>query len=190
VPKQLRRLPMPSRLLKLSRKKRRRRSKRRTRYSERCSAGCCQLLNVGQRLAVRKNNYLPTSGTDSPRQILRARISATPYAAAPLPLVRIWIAPERVGAAFAFEKAPVFAQMTKQRLALHCTVKVSWIASGGMPRRPSSRRSSRMSRIASPRLARHSSTVRPYVGARDFRRPATNHSPSRSITAVNSFRIG
>src|ERR1041384_501866 len=80
--------------------------------------------------------------------------------------------------------------MCQQRTAFHCTMTISRIASGGAARNASSRRSSRMSAMASIRFCRHSSMVCPCPFA-----PGTSgqvamyQSPSCSINAVNSLCI-
>src|SRR5947207_14523910 len=100
------------------------------------------------------------------------------------------IGPKGMLTALALEDATELAQMSQQRRALHPTVTVDWMASAGAPRKPSSRRSSRMRAIASARLALDSSIVRPWPFAPGISRQyALNHSPSRSTTAVNSFFI-
>jgi hypothetical protein len=71
------------------------------------------------------------------------------------------IAPEGVGTAFTLEIAPIAPQVSKKRVALHSSVTVSRSALAGRSRNPSSRRSSRMSCIASIRLVRASALVRP-----------------------------
>ena len=100
------------------------------------------------------------------------------------------IHPKGMRATLALEHASVLPQVAKQRAALHSTVTVSRSASGGRPRRPSSRRSSRISAIASAKLARASSFVRPWPFAPGISgQYAMTQSPSRSKTAVNSLRI-
>lgn len=55
------------------------------------------------------------------------------------------IAPERMRGAFTFQAAAVAAQVLQQAAALHFTITVPRSASGGTPRKPSSRRSARIS---------------------------------------------
>ena len=52
-----------------------------------------------------------------------------------------WVNPEGVSATFSFEVATVPPKVLEQRAPFHLTVTVSWMASGGIPRRASSRRS-------------------------------------------------
>ena len=52
--------------------------------------------------------------------------------------------------ALALQETAVLPQVAKEFLLFHETITVSWIASSGTPRRPSSRRSSRIKAIASP----------------------------------------
>ena len=100
------------------------------------------------------------------------------------------IGPERMRATLSLEAAPMPAQMYQEAAALHSTTTVSRRASGGIARRPSVRRSSSISAIASERLSFAPSFVCPCPFA-----PGTSgqyamyHSPSRSITAVNSLCI-
>ena len=61
--------------------------------------------------------------------------------------------------ALALQLASVPAEMTKQATPLHLTTTVSRMASDGTPRRPSSRRSLRVSPMASARLCRPSSLI-------------------------------
>jgi hypothetical protein len=101
------------------------------------------------------------------------------------------VGPEGVGSTFSLEHTPVFAQVFQESAALHFTVTVSRSASGGTPRSPSSRRSSRMSAMASARLRRASSFVRPCPLAPGISGLyAIYQSASRSNTAVNSLCIG
>jgi hypothetical protein len=65
------------------------------------------------------------------------------------------------GTSFSLQITTVPSQVLKERASLHLMVTVSRIASGGRPRRPSSRRSSRMSLMASAKLSRASSLVFP-----------------------------
>ena len=71
------------------------------------------------------------------------------------------------------------------------TVTVSQTASAGTPRSPSARRSSRISWMAAARLSRLSAALCPCPFAPGISGDqATNHSPSRSMTAVNWLRMG
>jgi hypothetical protein len=72
-----------------------------------------------------------------------------------------WVCPQRVRTSFALKVATVPPKMLEQRAPFHLTVTVSRIASGGTPRSASSRRSSRISSIASAKFSRASSLVRP-----------------------------
>jgi hypothetical protein len=69
------------------------------------------------------------------------------------------IAPQGMGTALTLEVTPVPPQMLEQTAPLHPPMTVSRIASGGTPRKPSSRRSARISAMASARLSRASSGV-------------------------------
>jgi len=71
------------------------------------------------------------------------------------------IAPELVFFTLALQKTAISAQMAEELFLFHSTTTVSRVAPAGTPRRASSRRSSRMSAIASPRFVRASSRVRP-----------------------------
>src|SRR5204862_7395783 len=76
------------------------------------------------------------------------------------------VARERITPQFMFftltlQIAAVPPQMTEEFFLLHSTTTVSRVAPAGTPRRASSRRSSRISAMASPRFARASSRVRP-----------------------------
>ena len=62
---------------------------------------------------------------------------------------------------FTLQVATISTKMAKQGTSLYVTVIVSRMASGGIPRSPSSLRSSRMSAIASARFSRASSFVVP-----------------------------
>ncbi len=73
----------------------------------------------------------------------------------------LWIAPQGMGTPLTLEVTPVPPQMLEQTAPLHPTMTVSRMASGGTPRKPSSRRSARISAMASTRLSRASSGVRP-----------------------------
>lgn len=76
-------------------------------------------------------------------------------------------------------------QVSQQVAKLHSIVTMSRSASGGRPRRASSRRSSRMSEMASATLLRASSFVLPCpLAPGTSGQFATNHSPSRSIITV------
>jgi hypothetical protein len=100
------------------------------------------------------------------------------------------IAPQGMCATFALQVTAVQSEMAQERLTLHWMVTVSHSASAGAPRRPSSRRSSRISCMAALKLSRHSSTVRPCPFAPGISGDhPTNQSPSRSMMAVNSFRM-
>src|SRR5438093_3975416 len=80
--------------------------------------------------------------------------------------------------------------MLKQCAPLHLIVTFSRIAFGGIPRRPSSRLSSRISLIASARLSNASSLLLPWPLAPGISGLyAMNHGPSCSMIAVNSFAI-
>src|SRR5712691_8005530 len=71
------------------------------------------------------------------------------------------IAPQGMGTSLTLEVTPVPPQMLEQTAPLHPTMTVSRMASGGTPRKPSSRRSARISAMASARLSRASSGVWP-----------------------------
>ena len=80
--------------------------------------------------------------------------------------------------------------MAKQGALFHPRVTVSRIASGGVPRRASSRRSCKMRAIASARLLLASSCVLPCPFATGISgQYAINHSSSCSMIAVNSLGI-
>ena len=72
-----------------------------------------------------------------------------------------WVPPQRVATALALEIATVPTKVAEQTTSLQVMTTVSWIASGGTPRKPSSRRSSRMNAMASLRLSRAFSLVLP-----------------------------
>jgi len=77
-------------------------------------------------------------------------------------LARPGIRPERMASAFPFQVAPIPAQMLQERVLLHAATRtVVRSASSGTPRRPSSRRSSKRSAMASERLSSASARVRP-----------------------------
>ena len=71
------------------------------------------------------------------------------------------IGPKLVLFALALEVATKLSEMTKQFPLLHETTTVPFSALDGTPRKPSSRRSSRMREMAAAKLARHSSAVLP-----------------------------
>ncbi len=73
----------------------------------------------------------------------------------------LWIEPQGMGTSFTLEVTPLPPQMLEQTAPLHPTMTVSRMASGGTPRKPSSRRSARIRAMASTRLSRASSGVRP-----------------------------
>ena len=100
------------------------------------------------------------------------------------------IAPKRVRAPLALQIAAVTAQMPQQGTAFHSTVTVSRVTPLGRPRSASARRSRRIRAIAAARLFRASAFVRPCpLAPGTSGQYATNHLPSRSIIAVNSFRM-
>ena len=100
------------------------------------------------------------------------------------------IAPKRVRAPLALQIAAVMTQMPQQRTAFHSTVTVSRVTPFGRPRSASARRSRRIRAIAAARLFRAAAFVRPCPFAPGTSAQyATNHLPSRSIIAVNSFRM-
>jgi len=100
------------------------------------------------------------------------------------------IAPKRVRAPLALQIAAVMAQMPQQSTAFHSTVTVSRVTPLGRPRSASARRSRRIRAIAAARLFRAAAFVRPCPFAPGTSAQyATNHLPSRSIIAVNSFRM-
>ncbi len=93
-------------------------------------------------------------------------------------------------ATFTLQVAAVLAQVAKQGAPFHPRVTVSRIASGGVPRRASSRRSCKMRARASARLLLASSFVLPCPFAPGISgQYAINHSSSCSIIAVNSLGI-
>src|ERR1017187_4319250 len=92
---------------------------------------------------------LPISGTDRRRQIFRENIGNVGVAGGGFTLTRLRIEPERMAPAFALQHAAVAAQVFDEGDAFHSTVTVSRSAPFGTPRKPSSRRSSRISAIAS-----------------------------------------
>jgi hypothetical protein len=80
--------------------------------------------------------------------------------------------------------------MPQQGTAFHSTVTVSRVTPLGRPRSASARRSFRIRAIAAARLFRAAAFVRPCPFAPGTSGLyATNHLPSRSIIAVNSFGI-
>lgn len=86
--------------------------------------------------------------------------------------------------------APVPSKVPEQRITLHPTTTSSCWASGGTERSDSSRRYCRISVMAARKFARHSSRVLPCpLAPGTSAQYATCHSPSRSMTAVNSFRM-
>src|SRR5205814_5832126 len=106
------------------------------------------------------------------------------------------IAPKRVRAPLALQIAavmtqmPQMPQMPQQSTAFHSTVTVSRVTPLGRPRSASARRSRRIRAIAAARLFRAAAFVRPCPFAPGTSAQyATNHLPSRSIIAVNSFRM-
>ena len=100
------------------------------------------------------------------------------------------IAPKRVRAPLALQIAAVMTQMPQQSTAFHSTVTVSRVTPLGRPRSASARRSRRIRAIAAARLFRAAAFVRPCPFAPGTSAQyATNHLPSRSIIAVNSFRM-
>ena len=93
-------------------------------------------------------------------------------------------------ATLTLQVAAIFAKVAKQGAPFHPRVTVSRIASGGVPRRASSRRSCKMRAIASARLLLASSFVLPCPFAPGISgQYAINHSSSCSIIAVNSLGI-
>jgi hypothetical protein len=76
--------------------------------------------------------------------------------------------PQGVRTAFAFENAAVRAKVLQQGAALHRTVTVSRSASGGTPRRPSSRRSFKINAMASDKLWRRFLGFALTIGPGDF----------------------
>lgn len=131
------------------------------------------------------------SGTDSPRANLnRKSITNLGVTRHRLHFTRLRIDPKRVRAAFTLQATTMAPQMAQESGPLHSTTTTSRSASAGTPRIPSSRRSSRISAIASRKLLIASCLVCPCPLA-----PGTSgqyaiyHVPSCSITAVNSFRI-
>lgn len=101
-----------------------------------------------------------------------------------------WVGPQRVACSLTLEVTPMLPQVAEQVATLHLTVTVSRTAFGGRPRRPSSRRSSRISEIAEDRFSRASSLLLPCPFAPGISGAyAMNHSPSRSMTAVNWFAM-
>ena len=62
------------------------------------------------------------------------------------------VAPQGMLAALSFQIAPLFAKAPQESASFHWTITTSRIASRGIPRRASSRRSSRISDMASARL--------------------------------------
>src|SRR5205807_311847 len=100
------------------------------------------------------------------------------------------IALKRVRASLALQIAAVVAQMPQQGTAFHSTVTVSRVTPLGRPRSASARRSRRIRAIAAARLFRAAAFVRPCPFAPGTSAQyARNHLPSRSIIAVNSFRM-
>src|SRR5256884_3104914 len=100
------------------------------------------------------------------------------------------IAPKRVRPPLALQIAAVIAQMPQQGTAFHSTVTVSRVTPLGRPRSASARRSRRIRAIAAARLFRAAAFVRPCpLAPGTSGQYATNHLPSRSIIAVNSFRM-
>lgn len=98
-----------------------------------------------------------------------------------------WVAPQRVCFAFPFKVATMPPQVAEEVARLHFTVTFSRTASLGIPRNPSSRRSSRIREMASDRLCNASSFDFPCPFAPGTSGEyAMNQSSSRSTTAVNS----
>ena len=130
-------------------------------------------LFVGlQRRVIEPSHYRPISGTDKPRQIFRASTFGN------LLVTRDGfrrsgrrVRPKRVAPALPLQVAPVAAKVLQERVQFHAaTSTVVRSASDGTPRKPSSRRSSRISAMASERLLSASSRVRPLsVGTGDLR---------------------
>ena len=79
------------------------------------------------------------------------------------------VAPQGMGSAFPFEDASIPPQMSQQGLALHPTVTTSCRTSGGIPRRVSSRRSSRIKLDSLTHISRHSSPLHLAIGSGDLR---------------------
>jgi len=96
--------------------------------------------------------------------------------------------PQGMRPSLALEVAPCMAQALLQLAALHHTAMVRSVASSGSPRRASSRRSSRISLIASRRLSAASSFVSPCPLAPGISGQTAQKPPSGadSIIAVNS----
>ena len=93
-------------------------------------------------------------------------------------------------ATLALQIAAVITQMPQEGTALHSTVTVSRVAPRGSPRNASVRRSCRIKAIAPARFFRAAALVRPCPFAPGTSgQYATNHLPSRSMIAVNSFRM-
>jgi hypothetical protein len=145
---------------------------------------CCpfSLLPSAFSLVTAERTYSrPGSGTDKARQIFRARLFA----------ISVWrgiasnsaggrVDPERMRPAFSLEVAAVGPKVLQPAASFHLTITVSCSASGGTPRKPSSRRSARIRAIASTVLTRVPSRVcLPFlrrVGTPpNPRRPAVNH---------------
>ena len=100
------------------------------------------------------------------------------------------VGPQRVRSPFAFQVASVLSKMAKQVAPLHPTMTFSRLADAGTPRRPSFRRSSRMSAIALDKLFSAAAFVRPCPLAPGISgQYAMCQRPERSTTAVNSFRM-
>ena len=102
----------------------------------------------------------------------------------------LWIEPQRVSPAFSFQRTPEPTKVFQYSVPLHPTEIASQRACLGTPRRASSRRSCKINSIESRRLSRHSGFVRPCPFAPGISaQKAINHSPSCSMTAVNSLVI-
>jgi hypothetical protein len=100
------------------------------------------------------------------------------------------ILPQSVFFALAVQHTPLRRRCRRSPSRLIRQSRVSCLASGGRARRDSSRRCSKISAIASRKFAWHSACVFPCPFAPGTSAQyATNHGPSRSTSAVNSFRM-
>jgi hypothetical protein len=101
------------------------------------------------------------------------------------------IAPQRVRSPLALQITSMLSEVLQKSAPLHSTITVSRSASAGTPRSESSRLSSKISAMASAKLVRASSFDRPCPLAPGISgQYAMYQSPSRSMMAVNSLRIG
>ena len=100
-----------------------------------------------------QRRHMSNSGMDRQRNIFRASLSGISVCrgtASQWPVRGLHH--REYSTALSFQIAPMFAKAPQESASFHWTITTSRIASRGIPRRASSRRSSRMSDMASARL--------------------------------------